>query len=91
MGSRKSGRQPEEARHQLRDGSTCLWRPAGVDEQDRVEGGEYRWQTVGPVDGRVLLIVAHTGHEDEGGEVIRILSARRASPGERRRYEQENR
>jgi hypothetical protein len=65
--------------------------PLGWTEQDRIEGGEYRWQTVGMVDGMLLLIVAHTDYEDEGGEVIRILSARRANPRERRRYEQENR
>jgi uncharacterized protein len=65
--------------------------PLARTDQDRVEGGEYRWQTVGMVDGTLLLIVAHTVYEDEVGEVIRILSARRANPRERRRYEQENR
>ena len=65
--------------------------PLGWTEQDRIEGSEYRWQTIGMVDGTLLLIVAHTDFEDEDGEVIRILSARRANPRERRRYEQENR
>ena len=36
-----------------------------------------------------LLLVAHTVWDDTGGvEVIRIISARRAEPKERRRYEQ---
>jgi len=63
--------------------------PFALVEQDRVEGGEYRWQTVGLVDGHLLLLVAHTVRDDENGvEVIRIISARRAEPKERRRYEQ---
>ena len=62
--------------------------------QDRIEGGEQRWQTVGAVQGFVLLVVAHTVTEEDadGGsvEIIRIISARRATPRERRRYENEN-
>lgn len=69
--------------------------PFALSEQDRVEGGEQRWQTLGMVEGRVLLLVAHTiRDEDEAGqpvEVIRIISARAADRKERRRYEQENR
>ena len=34
--------------------------PFAVTEQDRIEGEEYRWQTVGLVDGHLLLLVAHT-------------------------------
>jgi uncharacterized DUF497 family protein len=63
--------------------------PLAVTEQDRIEGGECRWQTVGLVEGHLLLLVAHTVRDDEDGtEVIRIISARRAEPTERRRYEQ---
>jgi hypothetical protein len=41
------------------------------------------------VEGSLLLLVAHTVWDDAGGvEVIRIISARRAEPKERRRYEQ---
>ncbi len=67
--------------------------PFAFTEQDRIEGGEVRWQTLGMVEGRVLLLVAHTvGDEDEDGEpveIIRIISARAADRKERRRYEQE--
>ena len=63
--------------------------PFALAEQDRIEQGEYRWQTLGVVDGYLLLLVAHTVREDQDGtEVIRIISARRAEPKERRRYEQ---
>jgi hypothetical protein len=69
--------------------------PFALTEQDRIEGGEQRWRTLGVVDGRVLLLVAHTVRdEDEDGqaiEIIRIISARAADRKESRRYEQENR
>jgi uncharacterized DUF497 family protein len=63
--------------------------PFALVAQDRIEGGEQRWQTLGMVDGTVLLLVAHTLREEGDIEVIRIVSARVAEPKERRRYEQE--
>jgi uncharacterized DUF497 family protein len=55
--------------------------------QDRFENGEFRWQSIGMVDGCLVILVAHTLGEDEAGsELIRILSARRAEPKERKRY-----
>ena len=65
--------------------------PFAISAQDRIEAGEYRWQTLGIVDGVLLLLVAHTVQDDDGIEVIRIISARRAEPKERKRYEQETR
>ncbi|ABM60719.1 BrnT family toxin [Verminephrobacter eiseniae] len=71
--------------------------PFALAEQDRIEGGEYRWQTLGLVDAHLLLLVAHTVWEEEAEkdgttvEVIRIISARRAEPFERRRYENQDR
>ena len=69
--------------------------PFALTEQDRIESGDARRQTLGMVEGRVLLLVAHTFRdEDEDGEaieVIRIISARAADRRERRRYEQETR
>ncbi len=69
--------------------------PLYVSVQDRIDGGEQRWPTIGLVGGLLILIVAHTVREeyDEGTsiEVIRIISARRATPKERRRYEEESR
>lgn len=64
--------------------------PFALSVQDRIEGGEFRWQLLGMVEGRVLLLVAHTVRDErDGGETIRIISARRATAGERRRYEQQ--
>jgi len=66
--------------------------PFALTNQDRIEGGEQRWQTLGVVDGCLLLLIAHTiQDENEDIEVIRIISARVANKKERRRYEQESR
>ena len=65
--------------------------PLRLARQDRFEGGEERWQTIGQVYGITVLLVAHTVAEDhtetEQVEVIRIISARRATAQERKRYE----
>jgi len=53
---------------------------------DRVENGELRWHAMGCVDGVVVLLVVHT-HPGLEEDRIRIVSARRATPRERRRYE----
>lgn len=63
--------------------------PFAVVEQDRIENGEYRWQTLGIVEGYLLLLVAHSvQNDDDEVEIIRIISARRAEPKERKNYEQ---
>jgi len=65
--------------------------PLSHSKVERVEHGQECWQTVGLFKGFLLLYVAHTLHleEDEGGivEVVRIISARRATNIERKRYE----
>lgn len=63
--------------------------PHHLSRQDRHKDGEERWQTLGLVGGVVLLLVAHTYREgDQGEEEIRIISARKATAHERKRYEQ---
>ena len=57
-------------------------------EQDRVEGGERRWQTLGLVEGIVILLVAHTIAEEGEDDLIRIISARRANRQEQLRYDE---
>lgn len=64
--------------------------PLALIRQDRIEGYEPRWQALRMVDCTIMLLVAHTVREESGFDVIRIISARRAEPKERRRYEQEN-
>jgi uncharacterized DUF497 family protein len=74
----------EIARHVFEDTDALV-------EQDRIEDGEVRWQTIGMIHGALLLLVAHTvaAGDDESDDTIRIISARRASRRERRRYEKE--
>lgn len=60
--------------------------PFAIIEQDRIEGGEYRWQTLGTAGGFAILLVAHTYRDEADVEVIRIISARRAEGHEKRRY-----
>jgi uncharacterized protein len=60
--------------------------PYALTEQDRIEGGELRWQTIGMVGGIVLLMVAHTVRDEGGDEIIRIISARKAARKECKRY-----
>ena len=70
--------------------------PLARSHQDRFDGGEHRWQTIGMVDGALLLLVAHTVRDDESdesepSEVIRIISARAATRKEKRDYEKDSR
>ncbi len=64
--------------------------PLAFSCQDRIESGEQRWQTLGMADGVLLLLVAHTAEDQDDGEVVRIISARRATRKERQDYEQKN-
>jgi len=49
--------------------------PFAVSEQDRIENGEQRWQTIGMVSGCLLILVAHTVRfEDDCIEVVPIIS-----------------
>ncbi|MFA6969985.1 MAG: BrnT family toxin [Gallionella sp.] len=62
--------------------------PLALAYQDRIENGEHRWQTLGMVEGCLVLLVAHAVRHDVGGEVIRIISARKADKKERKNYEE---
>lgn len=64
--------------------------PNALTIQHRVVEGEQRWQTIGLVGGIALLLVAHTVEEEHGEEMIRIISSRKATPHERRAYEETN-
>lgn len=63
--------------------------PFHLTRQDRVVEGEDRWQTIGAVDGALVILVAYSviGEEEE---VIRIISARKATRQERMDYEETN-
>jgi uncharacterized DUF497 family protein len=61
--------------------------PLGQSEQDRHVNGEERWQRVGLVRDRLTLVAYTTQDSKDGIEIIRIISARFLTPGERRRFE----
>lgn len=56
--------------------------PLAAGVWDRVVAGEERWKTYGTVGG-FLVVVAHTHRIKGGDDVIRIISARRATRRER--------
>jgi uncharacterized DUF497 family protein len=61
--------------------------PLHISLQNHSENGEERWRTLGLAGGVVLLVVAHTYRGSDGGEVLRIISARKAAKRERNSYE----
>jgi uncharacterized DUF497 family protein len=61
--------------------------PFHLSRQDRVVDEEARWQTIGMVDGVLLVLVAHSV-VDEEEEAIRIISARKVTRQERIEYEE---
>ena len=52
----------------------------------RHEDGEERWHAIGVLDGRTMVTVVHTYRSEGSGEIIRIVSARRADAQERKQY-----
>jgi uncharacterized protein len=75
---RKHGISFETAKLVFDDPNFLLYR-------DRVLETEERWHAIGTVPGPVLVVVVHT-YRDRNTEIIRIISARRATKQEVRRY-----
>ncbi len=53
---------------------------------ERVSDGEERWHAIGSVEDIIVIVVVHTYREEASDEVIRIISARRATRHERELY-----
>ncbi len=63
--------------------------PCHISHPGREVEGELRWQTIGMAGGLHVLLVIHTISESgDEEETIRIISARKATPQERRIYAQ---
>ena len=70
--------------------ATVFADPNALSELDRDSFEESRWRTIGRSEAGTHLFVIHALRDMIEDElVIRIISARRASPSERRRYERE--
>ena len=48
---------------------------------------EERWLAIGTVGSYSLVVAVHTHRGTDDQEIVRIISARKATPVERRRYE----
>jgi hypothetical protein len=77
----KHGVSFEEAREVFED-------PLQISKLDhRFNYFEERWITIGSTKQYQILVVANMFFTDEGEEIIRIISARKANTNERRSYE----
>jgi uncharacterized protein len=61
--------------------------PNALSVQDRFENEEERYQTIGMIESILIVLVAHTFETKENAEIIRIISARKATRAERKSYE----
>ena len=57
---------------------------------ERVSDGEERWHAIGSIENIIVIVVVHTYREEASDEVIRIISARRATRHEMNLYAQAN-
>jgi uncharacterized protein len=57
---------------------------------ERISGGVERWHAIGSIEDIIVIVVVHTYREEASEEVIRIISARRATRHERHLYAQAN-
>jgi uncharacterized protein len=62
--------------------------PFAITIQDRDVEGEQRYQLIGAVYLRVILVAHAIAELGEEAAAIRIISARKATPLERKRYEE---
>lgn len=83
----KNGSNQRKHRISFEIASHVFADPFALMAHDRVENGEERWQTIGAIPGAVIVLVAHTVRFDDQTEIIRLISARKATTHERRRYE----
>lgn len=88
---------PDKARSNLAkhgvafDDAQLVWAdPRNVVYPDRIIDGEQRWHAVGIVGLVTVLLVVHIYIGETDAERVRIISARKATPWERKIYAQDN-
>jgi len=70
--------------------ATLVWDdPLMALSQDLHAKGEPRWIALGRIGVTTILFVVHVYRSDEGEQRIRIISARKATRHERRKYDEE--
>jgi uncharacterized DUF497 family protein len=62
--------------------------PCCVTFVERVTDGEERWHAIGSIENIIILVAVHTYRQEVSDEVIRVISARRATRRERKLYAQ---
>jgi hypothetical protein len=63
--------------------------PHALFEPERAdEFGELRWHAIGLIGDVAVVLVADTIRQEGDDEIVRMISARRATRQERKRYEQ---
>ena len=86
--ARKAARNKTKHKLSFELAKEVFFDPFALTDLDGYEHGEDRWRTIGAI-GNALIVVIHTAREDKADEeVVRIISARRADPKERHRYEE---
>lgn len=79
-----------KAKHGVSFETACLiWNdPQYLLIPDAVYDSEQRWMAIGVVGLVTVLVAVHVIHDNDDEETVRVISARKATPHERRRYEQ---
>ncbi|OOR91345.1 hypothetical protein B0181_03315 [Moraxella caviae] len=60
--------------------------PFLITTQDIYSQDEMRFLSIGSIDGVVVILVVHTYKDDNGAEINRLISARKLSKSEVRKY-----
>lgn len=63
--------------------------PFALSGRERFEGDEERWQTIGKIGITLVILVVHTVRFENEIEIVRIISARKATAEEKKRYEKQ--
>jgi hypothetical protein len=88
VGRSQNGRDLAKHRISFETASLVFEDPHMLVREDRVVEGEERWQALGLIGGAVIVLVVYTYREENGEEVVRIISARKAAGPERKAYEE---
>lgn len=62
--------------------------PYAIFDEDCFVEGERRWRVLGAADDLIVIFVVHVMREQGENDIVRIISARRATRTERMLYEQ---